>query len=178
MKKSTVWTIVIVVIIIIIALVAYAMRPKSSDLGQTATTTPQNGNVEDQQSVAAENAVVGLGQQLNKVSLLAPDASSTMEEFYGPYVAPDLLAKWEADPSKAPGKQTSSPWPDHIQVTDVQKNGDAYAMQGQIVLMTSNEVEHGGIAGVQDFTATVSNVNGQMLITDFTLGQFSSGGAS
>ncbi|HVS79470.1 MAG TPA: hypothetical protein VHF05_00655 [Candidatus Paceibacterota bacterium] len=180
-KISTKTLVIIAVIVVVILIVAFGL---TSWMGtkQASQTPPQTASstapAEDQAEASVRDVVTTFGSQLQKVSLLAPNAASTMEEFYGPYVSSDLLAKWEADPSNAPGRQTSSPWPNNIQVTDVSKSGDNYIVRGQIVFMTSNEVEHGGVAGLQDVTMTVSTASGTPVITDYTAGQMSSGGAS
>ncbi|MBV9159122.1 MAG: hypothetical protein JO019_00825 [Candidatus Kaiserbacteria bacterium] len=95
----------------------------------------------------ARETVTTFGAQLQMVSLMAPDASSTIASVYGPYVTPELLAAWEKNPSKAPGRETSSPWPDRIEITQVAPQGSGYIVHGEMVMMTSNEIEHGGDAG-------------------------------
>ncbi|HET8581309.1 MAG TPA: hypothetical protein VFL98_02475 [Candidatus Paceibacterota bacterium] len=123
---------------------------------------PQQGT---DQSAAASTAVTQFGDQLQKVSLLAPDATSTMASAYGPYVTPALLAQWEASTSSAPGKTVSSPWPDHIEVAgSTQQSDGSYLITGDIVLMTST-----GNAGTIPFSAIVTNANGTWLISDFSM---------
>jgi hypothetical protein len=62
--------------------------------------------------------VEGLGQNLKRVSLLAPDSVAAREirRTYAPYITTDLLEKWAANPSSAPGREASSPWPERIEV--------------------------------------------------------------
>lgn len=84
--------------------------------------------------------VEGFGDELRQVSLLAPaDAvAKAMNEHYSYYVHPDLLAKWEADPMHAPGRLTSSPWPDAIKVGTSTANADGtYTMDASIIERTS-----------------------------------------
>jgi hypothetical protein len=117
--------------------------------------------------------VTDFGSQLQKVSLLAPTAGSDIATTYAPYVDADLLAKWKADPSTAPGRQTSSPWPDHIEITNVQKSDEgAYIVSGTLVLMTSNEVEHGGNAGTAAVSLTLHNEKGQWKIVEYSQGAY------
>lgn len=116
-------------------------------------------------SAAAAQVVTSFGAELQQVSLLAPNASSTIAAAYAPYVDPSLLATWEANPSLAPGRQTSSPWPDHITVASTVENGSAYMVTGTIALMTST-----GSAGETPFTATVAPENGGWYITAFSTG--------
>lgn len=101
-------------------------------------------------------AVTGFGAALQKVSVLSPTAADDMDAAYGPYVDAALLAQWKAAPSMAPGRQTSSPWPDHIDIDSVTKADDGtYDVTGSVVLMTSNEVEHGGNAGTVPVSMTL-----------------------
>ncbi len=67
--------------------------------------------------------VSAFGKNLQQVSLLAPDASAQIEAKYGPFASRDLLDEWEKDPRHAPGRLTSSPWPDSIKVSSVQNTG-------------------------------------------------------
>ena len=85
----------------------------------------------------ARETVESFGLALREVSLLSPDAASRMAKFYAPYVDPGLLAAWEADPSHAPGRTTSSPYPARIEVISVAQQGAGYVILGDIVEMTS-----------------------------------------
>lgn len=77
------------------------------------------------QSAEDKSAVTSLveqfGQKLQMVSLLAPadTVRQVMQEQYSAYVTPDLLAKWQSDPQNAPGRLTSSPWPDRIEISSL-----------------------------------------------------------
>jgi len=107
--------------------------------------------------------VAQFGNQLNSVSLLSPAAAEEIRRSYGPYVAPELLALWIQDPSMAPGRATSSPWPDHIAVDTVVKNETgSYDVMGRVILKTSTED-----AGIVPVSLTVANVGGSFLITRY-----------
>jgi hypothetical protein len=107
--------------------------------------------------------VAQFGNQLNSVSLLSPTAAEEIRSSYGPYVAPELLAIWMQNPSTAPGRATSSPWPDHIEVDTVVKNETgSYDVMGRIILKTSTED-----AGIVPVSLTVANVSGSFLITRY-----------
>jgi hypothetical protein len=116
---------------------------------------------------AVRSTITTFGQQLQKVSLLAPNASTTIASTYAAYATPQLLASWEADPESAPGRLTSSPWPDHIDITSVQKTSEGYAVQGNLILMTSNEVEHGGNAGSEPVSLQLVKTDGKWLISSY-----------
>jgi hypothetical protein len=111
------------------------------------------------QSAAAENAaraaVQGFGAQLQKVAPLAANASSTIAVDYGPYVAPALLAAWEADPSDAPGRTISNPLPNRIEVVSMTPQSSGYIVQAAIILAASNTAAHSGNA---DFTPVMLQV--------------------
>lgn len=117
------------------------------------------------------------GTKLQKVALLADRTmvADTMQAEYGPYVAPALLAAWQNDPTKAPGRLTSSPWPDRIEIERVEKKGAGYEVAGQIIEVTS---EGGGIgeppteAARRPVTMTVEKSGSSWRITALTLGAY------
>lgn len=95
----------------------------------------------------ATQTITEFGAHLKDVSLLGPEASTTIAAEYGPYVEPALLAKWQADPRSAPGRTTSSPWPERIEVLDMTPQGKGFAAQAAVILMTSEEAGTEGNAG-------------------------------
>ncbi len=100
--------------------------------------THPNGVLDGEHEGDVRTTVAAFGAQLNTVSLLAPTARDDLARVYGPYVAPELLAAWAANPESAPGRMASSPWPDHIEVDAVTKKGDgSYAVVGRVVYTTS-----------------------------------------
>lgn len=120
---------------------------------------------------AVRTTITDFGSHLQNVSLLAPDASQEIAQTYGPYVDASLISSWQANPSTAPGRSTSSPWPDHIDVTGVTKVDDStYTATGSVILMTSNEVEHGGNAGIIPVVMTLHKEGGGWLITSYAQG--------
>lgn len=96
---------------------------------------------------AAKKVVTDFGSKLQQVSLLSAEASSSMASMYGPYVDTALLSAWQKDPRHAPGRLTSSPWPDRIEVVSIAPQGSGFVVQGAVVLMTSEEKEKGGYVG-------------------------------
>ncbi len=105
------------------------------------------------------------GEQMKDVPLLAADeeVKRALKEAYGPYIVPQLLASWQEDPSKAPGRLTSSPWPDRIMIDAAERqNDETYIVTGSVVERTST-----GDAGSYPVTLTVKDHNGQWLIAQF-----------
>jgi len=99
-------------------------------------------------TASQEEVVKEFGTHLKNVSLLgeAEDVARAMEEHYGPFVDPDTLAAWKADPQSAPGRLTSSPWPDRIDVaaTGTPIGSNEYRVEGVVVEMTSDNILYGG----------------------------------
>jgi len=62
---------------------------------------------------------------------------SDIQQSYGLYVTDALLQQWRADPAHAPGRLTSSPWPDHLAIDTITPQGAGYSVSGHIVMMTS-----------------------------------------
>jgi hypothetical protein len=111
---------------------------------------------------AARPAAIALarfGERLARVSLLAPPdvLDESLRSEFGPYVTQQLLDAWLAEPESAPGRVVSSPWPDRIEVTAAQPlDRNAYEVSGEVVLVTSAEVERGsGEVGRFPVTARV-----------------------
>lgn len=96
-----------------------------------------------------------------------------MRENYGDYISPKLLAKWIDDPLNAPGKLTSSPWPDRIRILDVEKNSnDAYEVKGEIIEITSVGKTRGDVAAKRPITLVVRKIGNRWLIDAAALGVY------
>lgn len=107
---------------------------------------------------AVKNLVEAFGGKLQAVSLQAPKDAvrKSMQENYGDFVFPALLAKWVSDPSIAPGRVTSSPWPDRIEIHSIKKLSEqAYEVKGEIIEITSVEKVKGGVAAKRPITLRV-----------------------
>ena len=107
--------------------------------------------------------VGAFGNQLNTVSLRSPEVADEIQKAYGPYAAPELLMEWIADPLAAPGRLSSSPWPDHIEIESVfMTMSGTYEVAGQIKMVTSS-----GDAADVPVALTVSQREGRFLITKY-----------
>lgn len=122
-----------------------------------------NGIIDGEHEGDVRTTIAQFGNQLNTVSVLAPTAAEDIRSAYGPYVSPELLATWIATPSIAPGRLSSSPWPDHLEVDTVTlaENG-SYDVMGRIILKTSS-----GDAGIIPVSLSVANIDGSYLITAY-----------
>ena len=112
--------------------------------------------------------VENFGKTLQKVSVLSPSVNEEMKENYSQYVTQDLLNRWISDPQIAPGRYVSSPWPDRIEVLDIQQETSTrYSVEGVIIEITSVEVVDGGAANKIPVNIIVEYEQGDWLITDF-----------
>jgi hypothetical protein len=124
---------------------------------------------------AIQTLVLQFGEKLKNVPLLAPKAvaAKAIEENYGSFVSADILAAWKADPTEAPGRLTSSPWPKGIDITSIIPNTDgSYDVQGKVMAVTSADL---GPQGVPITEGTLDSLialrlrkeGGRWLITGF-----------
>jgi hypothetical protein len=123
------------------------------------------------------NVVENFGRKLQAVSLQAPYdiLEQSMRKNYSEFVSEDLINKWLNDPLNAPGRLTSSPWPDRIEILDVEKiSEDEYQVEGDIIEITSVEQESGGIAAKRPITLKVKKINEKWIINDVTMGEYES----
>lgn len=154
--------------------------------GGETRTTGQEEPAEDDRAVhgerdgeAAARAVVEeFGRRLKDVSLMAPEeiVARSLEESYGGLVVPELLERWKADPSAAPGRLLSSPWPDRIEIVTVLplaqgETDHALEVQGYVVEKTSADTED-SFTAKRAITLVVTRRGDAWLITDVTLGDY------
>ncbi len=141
-----------VVILIALAVVIGALYFMSS----------RSHEAEDKSAVSA--VVVDFGSYLKSIPLQEgeEDLKRDIQNNYGRFVTADLLAIWRATPSLAPGRLTSSPWPDHIDIESVTPQGQTYAVSGKLVMLTSS-----GSAGEQPIAAILIKEDGNWKIAAF-----------
>ncbi len=110
----------------------------------SACTSTQT-NPADETNV--RGVVEGFGQRLKLVSLLSPSAAEDMQAQYSENVTSTLLEQWMSSLETAPGRIVSSPWPDRIEITSMKKtNSNEYSVAGNVVEITSTELNAGGYA--------------------------------
>ena len=110
------------------------------------------------------------GSTLKNVSLLAPRdlVIEAIEENYTPYVTDELLQNWINHPRRAPGKTTSSPWPDRIEITDVNRvSDDEYFVKGRIAEITSEDANTA--AAYRPIELTITRTDSKWLIDKITV---------
>jgi hypothetical protein len=138
-----------------------------------STYKPAPTSVSNIEDSTVRAVVEHFGSLMKNVSLLAPDASVQIQGQYAAYVAPELLAVWKANPESAPGRKTSSPWPEKINVVSIIPAGvGVYSVEANVVEFTNAS---GGPtpAAVYPTSMRVENRGGQWLISLWHEGAYS-----
>jgi hypothetical protein len=123
--------------------------------------------------------VENLGSKLKEVSLSDPEevVSQEIKNVYAPFVSSKLLLDLTSNPTKAPGREVSSPWPEKIEIVSMDKQ-DTHTIRvtGKIILMTSVEMAQGGNAGETPIVLWVRNTDatGAWLIDSVSYGEYAS----
>lgn len=116
--------------------------------------------------------VAEFGSKMKNVNLAAPkeEIIKAIQENYGPYISEGLLEGWKMAPERAPGRLTSSPWPDRIEIISIAptEDGNGYEVQGMVIEITSTEVGTSQPAAQYPVGMIVRNQNGKWLITGFS----------
>ncbi|HRH31663.1 MAG TPA: hypothetical protein PK950_03275 [Candidatus Paceibacterota bacterium] len=161
-NKKTLKIIAIIALVVIAAgAVWYATKPKyASNL------------------VGGEYAVAGItnafGANLKMVSLTAEPAliAESMDRQYKPFVTEKLLADWKADPTKAIGRLTSSPYPDKIEIASVSKvSKKSYVVTGNVIEVATGTKGAVTTVSVYPITLTYKNIKGVWLIDELVKGE-------
>lgn len=126
--------------------------------------------VVNEEAGTLEALVEEFGRKHALVSLLSDKAVVTkaISGHYSYYASPKIIAEWQKDPENAPGRLTSSPWPDRIEVDSVIKNEDgSYAVEGRLIEVTSDTKDKDGIFAEYPVTITLEDFSGRWLITKY-----------
>ncbi|MHB1395014.1 MAG: hypothetical protein ACYCYE_18550 [Clostridia bacterium] len=172
MKKTLLLAFVLLLSVSLFGCTVRVNGAQMNEEGQQKGEPQQTGEFDEK---AAASLVEGFGSKLQAVSLLAPKdiLEKSMRENYGEFVSQALLAEWISNPINAPGRLTSSPWPDRIEVLTIEKLSEyVYEVKGEIIEITSTEKENGGIAAKRPITLIVKKINNNWLIDDVTLGAY------
>lgn len=147
-----------ILVLLAAAVVVFRSYQRSYQEKVTASETEQ-----------VKSLVTEFGTHLKNVPLTAQKELlvPVIKKEYAPFVSQTLLERFEEDPAHAPGRQTSSPWPDRLEVQEVQQRGNYYEVVAQVVNMTSVEVKKGGDAGRDTVYLTVAFIDGTWKIADY-----------
>lgn len=133
-----------------------------------ATGTPNSTRTADRvvPMQSPEQVVTTFGSRMKLVSTTASAdvAAPAMREAYGGLVAPQLIERWARNPSEAPGRAVSSPWPERIEIAAATQEGSRATVRGNVVEMSST-----GIAGRVPIRIELQQSEGTWLITGVEL---------
>lgn len=157
-------------IVIIVALAIGAIALFATGRGDTGSS--DDGRDDSEAEVVVRSTVEEFGTKLRNVSLLGPSdvVAREMDENYSLIVDAELFARWKADPRNAPGRLTSSPWPEGIQIESVTKNNDgSYSVAGYV-----NETTSEGEAPLASYPVTMrlEMLDGHWMIVEFEKGSY------
>ena len=78
------------------------------------------------EALEVRELVEGFGRRHALVSLVADKEirDKAISGHFSYYASSELVKKWQKDPENAPGRLTSSPWPDRIEIDSLVKNED------------------------------------------------------
>lgn len=119
-----------------------AAVPPPTGTAPSTTETQTAAAPRPGQARKAERVVEEFGQRMKNVPTSASldIASKAIRDEYGGLVDRLLLSVWEATPSRAPGRETSSPWPERIEIASSTNSGAEVVVIGMIVEAASTGV--------------------------------------
>ena len=172
MKKTLM---VAVLLLLSIVLFGCSSGAKHTNGDTQSREEPQQRETKEATVHEIEELVNEFGIKLQNVSLQAPKdiVSKSLEENYGKFVNKALLDEWRNDPLNAPGRLVSSPWPDRIEIDNIEKNTESsYEVKGSIIEMTSENVAVGGFAAKRPVALTVKKGDTTWLIDSLSMGDY------
>lgn len=151
--NKAVWIIGGLIVLILAAAAVYMLRPQLIPAA-LIPADPVKG---------VRATVVDFGASLKGVDALAPHATSTIATTFAPYVAPQLLSVWTEEPTTAPVRFGSEPWPQRIEIQSVEKQKDGtYWVVGFVI-----EQDKTGDYTNNKVTVVLEKMDGKWMITDF-----------
>jgi hypothetical protein len=121
-------------------------EPQHTSSATASTNTPSSATAADTRK-AARSVVERFGKRMQEIPVLAPPDAVRAElpKAYGGLLSPELLKTWQAHPDQIIGREGSSPWPDRIEIKQLDCSASACRVTGDVDYITSNEVAHGGV---------------------------------
>ncbi|HWG66137.1 MAG: hypothetical protein V4567_09855 [Pseudomonadota bacterium] len=121
-------------------------EPQHASSAAASRSAPSSQTTTDSRK-AARSVVERFGKRMQEISVLAPPDAVRAElpKAYGGLLSPALLKTWQAHPDQIIGREGSSPWPDRIEVKQLDCNAGSCSVSGDVGYITSNEVAHGGV---------------------------------
>lgn len=178
MGKSKIALIVGICIIALVIITAfdYSRGQNARDDLETNIDQEENKDTYSEEKTEdikiVEGLVIEFGKQLKKVPLLGPKdiLIKNIEENYSEFVSAQLLNKWKDNPQTAPGRFTSSPWPDRIEVSYIGKTSEnQYEVKGVIIEVTSTDLSAEDVDSKIPIVLKIINNRGKWVIDDIII---------
>lgn len=173
-----------IVFVVALSLVACSSpdAPQDASSAQTALTPSMAASTSDAAASSDTRAAVRLlverfGRQMQKVSTMAPPKlmHRQLQKVYAGLLSPELLRAWQTHPQRVVGRKVSSPWPQRIEVEQIEcARADVCRVSGSVDYVTSNELEHGGVFMRRAITLEVTHGRSGWRITAVHLAPASS----
>lgn len=164
-KRPTFWLGMIIVVVVLALAITMIVNPIDS-----------NKKLAEEKAQIAEMVTL-FGSKLALVSLTNPKAVilQEMQTHYSDFVSSQLIEQWAEEPDQAPGRLTSSPWPDRIETINVEWIQDgSFAVNGTIVEVIAEAIDNNITAATRSIQLRVEKIDGHWYITQVTLGDFES----
>jgi len=126
---------------------------------------------EPNEEPAIRQVVTEFGHELQQVNLTGDreTVARALEQHYGTFVDSTLLRAWIHDPSTAPGRAVSSPWPDRIEIDSlVPVSKTEYQVKGRVMEITSAELSRRLPGTPHRVEISLGNQDGRWLITRYS----------
>ena len=152
--NKKIWILVGLIVIVIVGIVLYFLRPQLLPIALQPTDPTKD----------VRATVVDFGAHLKDINATSKDATTTIATTFAPYVAPELLSVWSDEPSLAPVRYGTLPYPQRIEIQSVEKQKDgSYWVIGFVI-----EVDKAGDYLNKKVTIVLEKVGGKWMITDFS----------
>jgi len=166
MNRLIVW---VIALLLGTSLAGHTVHAKTTPSQTETTSQKQSQPVAGCDENLIKNLVESFGKKLQMVSLSAsPElVAASIQKNYAAFISPTLLVKWQKEPGEAPGRITSSPWPDRIEVLTLERLSESlYKVGGQIVTITGAEKANGGFTAKQPIIFIVKKIDSRWLIDE------------
>jgi bla regulator protein BlaR1 len=121
----------------------------------------------DDEEAAVRLIVEGFGQRMQNVELLSGEVQSQIRNQYGPFASDDMIEEWLEEPSRAPGREVSSPWPARIEIYTIEEEGvDTYRVHAWVKYVDSED-SPGEASAEQSISLLVSYNGSSWVIVNY-----------
>jgi len=95
-------------------------------------------SVSNEEDTSVRAFVQDFGSRFKQVSLLSDDVSQEIGKYYGMYASPELIKKWQDRTEPAPGRHSSSLWPESVDVVSVMPQAPGvYRVEANVIEVVS-----------------------------------------